>query len=227
MKKSILALTAFLALAPAAALAQPMPVRVGDNVKAPERIRYVPPVYPEIAMSARVSGIIVLEAVVAANGSVTDVQVLKSVPLLDQAAIDAVKEWAYAPTTLNGVPVPIIMTVTVNFSLDTPASAPPEWNGVPATRVGGEIKAPERIKYVPPAYPEEAQAAKVSGVVIIEALIDEAGNVATAKVLKGIPLLDQAALDAVMQWKYTPILLNGAAVPVVMTVTVNFSIGGR
>ena len=93
------------------------PVRVGGNVKAPERVKYVPPTYPPIAQSARVSGIVILEAVIGKDGTVTDVKVLKSIPLLDQAALDAVKQWRYTPTTLNGVPVPVIMTVTVNFTL--------------------------------------------------------------------------------------------------------------
>ncbi len=242
MKKSILALAAFLALAPAAAMAQE-PVRVGGNVLAPERIRYVAPVYSQEAQHIRVSGIVILEAVVGTEGDVVGVKILKSIALLDQAAIDAVKQWKYTPTMLNGMPVPVIMTVTVNFTLTDGASSasgqqvqgsiesvgmaselPAEWNGKPTIRIGGTIKAPERVKYVAPGYPADAQQARVTGIVIIEALIDEDGKVARAQLLKSIPLLDQAALDAVMQWKYTPTLLNGSPVPVVMTVTVNFSI---
>jgi periplasmic protein TonB len=61
-------------------------------------------------------------------------------------------------------------------------------------------------------------------VVILEATIDPAGNVRHARVLRGQPLLDQAAIDAVQQWQYVPTLLNGVAVPVIMTVTVNFTL---
>jgi protein TonB len=64
----------------------------------------------------------------------------------------------------------------------------------------------------------------VEGVVILQATIDSRGNVEAATVLRSIPLLDQAALDAVRQWKFTPTLLNGMAVPVIMTVTVNFEL---
>jgi protein TonB len=74
-------------------------------------------VYPPIAQSARVQGVVILEAVIGPTGKVQDVKVLRSIPLLDQAAIDAVRQWEYTPTTLNGVPVPVIMTVTVNFTL--------------------------------------------------------------------------------------------------------------
>jgi protein TonB len=91
-------------------------------------------------------------------------------------------------------------------------------------RVGGDIKEPKKIRHVAPVYPEVAQNAKVQGVVILEALVDHNGGVADARVLRSVPLLDQAALDAVMQWKFTPTLLNGNPVSVLMTVTVNFTL---
>ena len=62
-------------------------------------------------------GVVILEATIGPTGTVTDVNVLRSVPLLDEAAVAAVRQWQYTPTLLNGVPVPVIMTVTVNFSL--------------------------------------------------------------------------------------------------------------
>jgi TonB family protein len=250
MKKLVLSLFALASLVPAVALAQQQPVRVGGNVKAPERIRYVVPAYPEEAKAAGVSGIVIAEAVVGPDGSVTDAHVIRSIALLDQAALDAIKQWKYTPTTLNGVPVPVIMTVTVNFSGGSGAnppgsssmsdnsfgpghplmegqSAPPEpvyLNGREVMRIGGDVKAPERIHYVQPAYPADAQAARITGIVIIEALIDESGHVAKAKVVRSVLGLDQAAIDAVMQWEYTPTLLNGNPVPVMMTVTVNFTL---
>jgi protein TonB len=93
------------------------PVRVGGNIKAPQKIKDVRPVYPPIAQSARVQGVVIIEATIGPDGKVTDAKVLRSVPLLDQAALDAVREWEFTPTLLNGVPVPVIMTVTVNFTL--------------------------------------------------------------------------------------------------------------
>jgi protein TonB len=91
-------------------------------------------------------------------------------------------------------------------------------------RVGGNIKPPTKTKDVRPVYPAIAQSARVQGVVIVEATIGPDGRVAEARVLRSIPLLDQAALDAVKQWQFTPTLLNGQAVPVIMTVTVNFTL---
>ena len=62
-------------------------------------------------------GIVIIEATIAKDGSVKDARVLKSMPLLDQAAIDAVRQWKFTPTLLNNVPVEVLMTVTVNFTL--------------------------------------------------------------------------------------------------------------
>jgi protein TonB len=93
------------------------PVRVGGAIRNPTMIRKVDPVYPAIAQAARVQGIVIIEATIGADGHIINARILRSVPLLDQAALDAVRQWQYTPTTLNGVPVPVIMTVTVSFTL--------------------------------------------------------------------------------------------------------------
>ena len=92
-----------------------------------------------------------------------------------------------------------------------------------ALRVGGNIKAPRKIKDVRAVYPPEARDAGVQGVVIIEIRVETDGRVGRARVLRSIPLLDQAAIDAVQQWEFEPTLLNGAPVAVVMTVTLQFT----
>jgi protein TonB len=94
-----------------------VPRRIGGDVVPPQRIAYTAPVYPQVAVSARIEGIVILEATIDAQGLVQNVTVLRSLPMLDRAAIDAVKQWRYQPTRLNGRAIPIIMTVTVNFSL--------------------------------------------------------------------------------------------------------------
>jgi protein TonB len=93
------------------------PVRVGGNIKPPTKTRDVKPIYPPIAQSARVQGVVIIEATIGADGRVKEAKVLRGQPLLDQAALDAVKQWVFTPTLLNNVPVPVIMTVTVNFTL--------------------------------------------------------------------------------------------------------------
>lgn len=93
------------------------PVRVGGAIRQPQKIREVAPVYPAIAQAARVQGIVIIEATIGADGHVINARILRSVPLLDEAALEAVRQWQYTPTLLNGVPVPVIMTVTVQFTL--------------------------------------------------------------------------------------------------------------
>jgi protein TonB len=93
------------------------PVRVGGNIKPPERLKYVPPEYPPIAVSARVQGVVIVEATIGTDGRVTAAKVLRSIPLLDQAALDAVRQWEFTPTLLDGKTVPVVMTVTVSFTL--------------------------------------------------------------------------------------------------------------
>jgi protein TonB len=103
----------------------PAPVRVGGSIRQPTQVRRVNPVYPPEAQAARVQGVVILEAVIGMDGRVDDARILRSIPLLDLAALDAVRQWEYTPTLLNGVPVPVIMTVTVQFTLTPPPPPPP------------------------------------------------------------------------------------------------------
>ena len=116
----------------------------------------------------------------------------------------------------------VSMAVAVGLVLGCAAQASAQM----PVRVGGDIKEPRRTKDVKPVYPQIAQQANVQGIVILEIIIGEDGKVREARVLRPVPLLDQAALDAVLQWEYTPTLLNGQPVPLVMTVTVSFTLGG-
>ena len=95
---------------------------------------------------------------------------------------------------------------------------------MPAVRVGGNIRPPVKLVNVNPVYPAAMQEARTQGVVIIEAMIDINGNVGQARILRSIPGLDEAALEAVKQWKFSATELDGVPVPVIMTVTVNFTL---
>ena len=94
------------------------PVRVGGSIRAPRRIRDVSPVYPSIAQQASVQGYVIIEAVIGTDGRVKDARVLGGQPMLQEAALEAVKQWEYTPTLLGGVPVEVIMNVTVHFKLN-------------------------------------------------------------------------------------------------------------
>jgi TonB family protein len=102
--------------AAARARARMAAVRIGGQIKPPHKTKDVKPVYPAIAQSARVAGMVTIEATIGSDGKVIDAKVVRSIPLLDQAALDAVRQWEYTPTLLNGVPVPVLVTVTINFT---------------------------------------------------------------------------------------------------------------
>lgn len=93
------------------------PMKIGGQIREPRRVFSVAPVYPSLARQAHVQGTVVVQAVIGVDGAVRDAQIVRSLPLLDQAALDALKQWRYEPTTLNGVPVAVIMTVSVRFTL--------------------------------------------------------------------------------------------------------------
>jgi periplasmic protein TonB len=119
LARLILAATAvaWLVSGSGAAAGQTPRLRVGGDIQAPKKIRTVAPVYPEDAKAAGVQGVVMLEAVIGTNGSVIEIEVRRSVPMLDDAAIEAVRQWEYTPTLLNGEPVELLMTVTINFTL--------------------------------------------------------------------------------------------------------------
>jgi periplasmic protein TonB len=107
------------------------PVRVGGKISEPKKTHNVAPAYPEMAKRARVQGTVILEATISPQGKVTDVKVLRGIPMLDEAALSAVRQWTYTPTMLNGVPVPVIMSVTVNFKLDGSGGGAPSVSAAP------------------------------------------------------------------------------------------------
>jgi len=349
--------------------ASAQPYRVGGDVKAPVIEHRVEPAYTAEAARARISGIIIVEATIDETGHVAHVEVLKPLPFgLDQAAVDAVKQWTFKPATLNGNPVPVYFNLTVSFrlpesqSITLAAFAPrdltvieralaesvPEatqrllivnetirthlstrqeppllarelderntnvqriesldlhrpFELIPAGdpissaahdttwvmlalpafsadgelalvemvvtsslggelrarteaillrkrddkwilaqrsslapqeralstngpfRVGGDVKAPVVLNRVDPAYTPEAERAGVSGVVIVEAIIDAEGHVQDVRVLKPLPFgLSDSAAAAVKRWEFRPGTLNGQPVPVIFIVTISF-----
>jgi protein TonB len=92
------------------------PIRIGGDVREPQVVRLVAPVYPQLAQTARVSGTVVLEATLTVDGTVDEIRVISGHPLLIDAAIACVKQWQYEPTYLNGSPVAVILTAKVTFA---------------------------------------------------------------------------------------------------------------
>jgi TonB family protein len=96
------------------------PVRVGGNLKTPTKIRDVKPEYPTLARESNAQGVVILEVLLDTDGSVADARILRSIPIFDEAALGAVRQWKFVPTLLNGQPTAMLMTVTVNFTLSQP-----------------------------------------------------------------------------------------------------------
>ncbi len=227
------------------------PLRVGGNIAESILISRVDPIYPEEARRARIQGSVVLTVTVNEEGYVYEIRIESGHPLLQQAAIDAVKQWRYSPTLLNGEPVPVMATVTVVFRLKddaarmenlnlnmrtvssgsaqpvpgqfaNPEAKPPHTS---AYRVNGDVQESKLIYKVNPVYPEQAKAERMEGPVHLQVTINEEGLVSGIIVSPGnYEVLEEAAIDAVKQWKYSPTLMNGEPVPVFADVTVVFQL---
>jgi protein TonB len=138
--------------------------------------------------------------------------------------------WTRESALIATVAAFVITTVAPVNRSDAPPPVPPMLvftAEVPPVRLHSGMTVPSRTTYVAPVYPEAARKARTQGVVIVEATIDGHGAVASARVLRSIPQLDAAALEAVRQWRFAPTLVNGQPVPVVMTLTVNFTLQDR
>ena len=140
-------------------------VRPGGNVPAPRKIRDVPPQYPAEASAASVQGEVLIEVTINANGRVQEVKVVQSTAassagpapqalrtLLENAAMAAARQWEYAPTVVNSVPVRMIASANIRFVL-TPKPPPAAPQSPAPVRVGGNIKIPEKTSYVAPVLP--------------------------------------------------------------------------
>jgi TonB family protein len=136
--------------------------------------------------------------------------------LVSGLSFDAAERWYVAELKRNDGTVRSPSGPATSVSLSAAASA------AGAVRVGGDVRTPARIVDVPPVLPEEAARKGIRGTVILEVTIDVDGTVKDARVLRSVPMLDAAALEAVRHWRYEPTTVEGKSVPVIMTVTVSF-----
>jgi protein TonB len=103
--------------APAPLSSTPGKIRVGGNASAANLVRKVAPMYPPLAKQARIQGVVQITVTIGKDGSVLDAELITGHPLLAQAAKDAVLQWVYKPTLLNGNPIEVVTQVDVNFTL--------------------------------------------------------------------------------------------------------------
>jgi len=218
-------------------------VRAKGDIKPPKLIKKVEPEYPDKAKKAEVEGVVILELTTDKEGIVQKIKTLRSIPLLDKAAVDAAKQWIFEPLIFEGEPRSVIFTVTCSFKLknqdkDAGVQIGVEGGvegGVKGGIVGGmqseiekgilileEDERPKLIKKMDPIYPESARKEGIKGEIIVQVTIDIYGRVEIVKILKSIPELDDSAVEAVKQWVYEPYLVDGKPTKVAFEVPIRF-----
>lgn len=201
--------------------------RPGSGVTDPVVVREVKPVYTDAAMRARIQGLVELEAIVRPDGTIANARITKSLDRqygLDQQAIEAAGGWLFKPGYLDGKPVPVVVTLILEFRLrqdgqplaavvtpggmQAPATAPDATflKGVALQGAPGVI-APRVRTERKPNYTAEAMRQKIQGVVEVQAVVMPDGSVARARVIKPLDRyygLDDEALKAVHAWTFEP-----------------------
>lgn len=222
--------------APVVVGAQDQPVRrvrVGGNVQAAKIIEQAEPVYPGAALDAKISGTVVLHAVVDTDGSVKEINYVSGPNELAQSAVEAVRQWKYQTTLLNGEPVEVDTTINVVYQLSESGvgtvldgqAQQSQGTGPPAQRfrVGGNVMAARMVKQVQPKYPKAAKKAGITGTVLLHVIITKDGSVTEIQYVSGPQELALSAIDAVRQWKYQPMWINGQPVDVDSTIKIVFT----
>lgn len=204
------------------------PVHISSGVMAGQILTKVPPAWPE-----GVPGVITLHIIIRKDGTVGSVDVLSGKPEFAAAAIEAVKQWTYRPYLLNGEPMEVDTTVTLDVQSNAASGAtdsgpasntsdiPPP---VRQARIAGGVMAGRLIQGGHLVYPKDARIAGVGGTVVMKAIIGKDGTIKDLTVVSGPDMLQSAATDAVKQWIYKPYLLNGEPTEVNTTITVNFNL---
>ena len=194
----------------------PVSASKDPDVTPPRLTHKVEPTYTEAARTAHVSGSVRLTLVVNESGTAEGIRVVRSLDAgLDQAAIDAVSQWQFEPARKKGQAVPAAATIEVNFRLVDDASA--------AQAAG--VAEPRRTRKVAPLYPAEAKRDGVQGKVVLRVVINAEGIPENIRVATSVdPRLDQAAMEAVEQWRYEPAMKDGKAVAVETSIDVNFTL---
>ena len=200
-------------------------VRPTLDVPAPRRTLHVAPIWPpDVAVAVQYRVHLVLDA----TGQVAEARVLTGAIAAERdaavaaeidAVLTAVRQWKFDPPAQ----APMLIVADVASARKGATSSTVSTERAPL-RAGGAIAPPRKIHDVQVEYPQAAQEARITGVVTIEATVGIDGTITDAQVLKGVAELDDAALASVRQWQFEPVWLNGEPVPVIIVLTVNFTL---
>lgn len=195
-------------------------ITVGGNVQRARLKNEVRPEYPPLAKQARIQGSVRFSVIIATDGTVKNITLLSGHPLLVQPATEAVKQWVFEQTLLNGEPVEVISEAEVHFQpLEPLAQALLEGN---AYRIGGGVSAPVPISRAEPGFPKGVDPEVKHALVLLAIVIGKDGSVTSLEPLRGDPAFFENAIECVKQWKFSPGMKEGEPVPVHARVEVNF-----
>lgn len=208
-------------------------VHVNSQTLAAKLIHQVKPSYPSEAREKGIEGAVQFEIMVDEDGQVAEVQVLSGNAMLVSSAYEAIRQWRYESFMLDGKPVRVKAKVTVAFSLDEKrtadlakgASAASDEAQIPSQpiKLGPGVTPPRVLFRTEPVYTQQARDAKLQGVVVLAMVVSAEGNPQDVRVEKGLGMgLDEAAIEALKQWRFQPAKLNGRLVAIQLTVEVNF-----
>jgi TonB family protein len=205
--------------------------RPGNGVTAPVPEKRVTPEYTEAARAAGVEGVMTLECVVRADGTVSDAQVVKSLhPSLNEEALRAVAEWRFKPGTKDGMAVAVRVEIEMSFSLQDPEEPfrGPAVDSPDVFRPGSGVTEPKLVRDVKPDYAVNAMRERAQGMVKMKCVVLPDGTVGDVKVTRGVhPDLDRTSVRTLRRWTFTPGMKDGVAVPVQIDVDMSFTLGKR
>jgi TonB family protein len=183
-------------------------------------------VYPREAREANLQGRVLIKLRVSESGDVEAVELVSGPTVFVHAGLEAAKQWKFKPFIKNGRPVKVSTTIPFEFRVNGQV---PDW-GTRApetthrpTPAGQGVIPGKLIQRVPPAYPAKAKILHLRGPVLLDATIGKDGTIQFLHVVQGSPILAQAAMDAVKQWRYAPYMLAGEPIDVDMEIVLNFS----
>lgn len=213
----LLVIVATLGWTPGNAVANESPIKVEGDVVAPKLVHHVNPNYPESAKTDQVSGSVVLRLTINQEGEVEEASVVKPLlKALDENAVEAALQWRWEPATLAGRPVSVFHTVAIKYELTETINY----------RAVGTVDPPKVLHRVAPVIPKAARRSRLlKGRVLFQLLIDETGQVNKINQLTSIREdIDQAALEAIQQWRFAPATDQGEPVAAIHLVDITFKV---
>ena len=201
------------------------PVHVAAGAIAGSVVFRVNPIYPPDAKANRIQGAVVIEVIIGKDGAIQNINSVTGPEILQQSALDAIRQWIYKPYVLNGQPVEVQSTITINYNLGPIDDQNEEDAAIKPRKIGDSVSAPLLIYAVQPEYSEQAKKDKISGNVLVHLWVDEQGIPAHVQVVRGIGSgLDEKAVEAVKQYRFNPAMEDGRPLLVELNLEVNFRI---